>query len=76
MNKGAIHGNKSLAAHVGITFDIVLRTDASAALGVVNRRSVGKTRHTVTQEMRLQSAMSWRCRRSARRTSLAYSQRT
>ena len=38
-------GIRSLAADVRITFDIVLGTDASAALGDVNRRGVGKTRH-------------------------------
>ena len=38
-------GIRSLAADVGITFDIVLGTDASAALGIVTRRGVGKTRH-------------------------------
>ena len=40
-----------------ITIDILLRTDASAALGVVNRRGVGKTRHIDTQELRLQNAI-------------------
>ena len=38
-------GIRSLAADLGITCDIVLGTDASAALGVVNRLGVGKTRH-------------------------------
>ena len=38
-------------------FDIVLRTDASAALGVFTRRGVGKTRRIDTQELWLQSAM-------------------
>ena len=42
---------------VGVTFDIVLRTDASAALGVVNRRGVGKTRHIDTRELCLQNAI-------------------
>ena len=40
----------------GNTFDIVPRTDASAALGAVSRRGVGKTRNIDTQELRLQSA--------------------
>ena len=48
---------RSLAADIGIPFDIMLKTDASAALGVVNRRGVGKTRHIDTQELRLQSAV-------------------
>ena len=36
-------GNRSLAADIRITFD------ARAALGLVNRRGVGKTRHIDTQ---------------------------
>ena len=48
---------KSLAADMEITFDILLRTDATAALGVVNRRGVGKTRHIDTQELWLQNHM-------------------
>ena len=44
-------GIRSLAADLGITFDILLRTDASAALRVVNRRGVGKTRHIDTLEL-------------------------
>ena len=35
-------GIRSLAADIGITFDVLLRTDASAALAVVNWRGVGK----------------------------------
>ena len=65
MNKGAAEamGIMSFAADMGITFDIMLRTDASAALGVVNRRGVEKTRHVDTLEL-------WRCRRPlAMRTS-------
>ena len=34
---------RSLAADVGVTLDSVLRTDASAAMGVVNWRDVGNT---------------------------------
>ena len=47
MHKGAAEapGTRSLAADTGITFDILRRTDAGTALGVVNRRGVGKTRH-------------------------------
>ena len=45
MNKGAAEamGMRSLAADIGITFD------AGAALGLVNRRGAGKTRHIDTQ---------------------------
>ena len=58
MNTGAaeVMGIRSLAADSGITFDFVLRTDASPALGVVHRRDVGKTRHIDTQELWLQTA--------------------
>ena len=40
MNKEAAEamGSRSLAANIGIAFDIVLRTDASAALGSVSKR--------------------------------------
>ena len=41
-----------MAAH---TVDILLRTDASAAPGVVNRRGVEKTWHIDTQELWLQN---------------------
>ena len=41
---------ESLATNVGVTFDIVLKTDANAALRTVNKRGVGKTRHIDTQE--------------------------
>ena len=59
MNKGAAEAMdiKSLVADVGIAFDIVLRTDASAALWVVSRFGVGKTRHMDTQELWLQNAI-------------------
>ena len=39
------------------SIDIVLRTDAGAALGVVNRRGVVKTRHIDTQELSLQNVI-------------------
>ena len=34
-----------------MSFDIVLRTDAHAALGVVNMRGIGKTRHLWLQKV-------------------------
>ena len=59
MNKEAAEamGIWSLAPDTGITFDLLLRTDASAALGVVNKHRVGKTRHMDTQEQCLQNAI-------------------
>ena len=44
-------GNRSLAADIRITFD------ARAALRLVSRRGVGKTRHIDTQELWLQNAI-------------------
>ena len=38
---------KSLAADMGISFSRVLKTTAAAALGVVNRRGIGKMRKSV-----------------------------
>ena len=61
---------RCMAADIGITFNILLRTDASAALGVVNRCGVGKTRDIATQ------IGKWRCRRSlARREPRFYGKR-
>ena len=59
MNKGAAEATRirSLAADAGFTLDIVLKSEASTALGVVNRRGVGKTRHVDAQELWLQNAV-------------------
>ena len=59
MNKGAAEamGIRSLAADMGITFDILLRTDPSAGLVSVNRRHVGESRHIDTEELCLQNAI-------------------
>ena len=48
-NKGAAEAMsiKSQAADMGISFSIVLKTEAAAALGVVNRRGIGKMRNSV-----------------------------
>ena len=49
MNKGAAE-----AMEDGITFDVVLSSEASAMLGVVNTRGVGKARPIDTQELWVQ----------------------
>ena len=71
MNKGAAEAMdiKSLVADVGIAFDIVLRTDASAALWVVNWLGVGKRNCGCRTQY---ETMSWKSTRSARRTTLTY----
>ena len=53
-------GIRSMSAYIVITFGILLSTDASAALGVVNRRGVRKTRHIETQDLWLQGAIRHR----------------
>ena len=42
---------------MGISFSIELKTDAAAALGVVNRRGIGKMRHISTLEQLMQNAI-------------------
>ena len=71
MNKGAAEasGITSSAADVGITFDFVLRQDASAALEVVNWGGVGKTHHANTADR--STIVNWRCRRSSARNTFA-----
>ena len=52
MNKEVLEatGIKSLAADMGISFSNLLKTDAVAALGVVNRRGIGKMSHIRSAE--------------------------
>ena len=71
MNQGASEAMdiKSLVADVGIAFDIVFRTDASAALWVVSWFGVGKRGCGCRPQY---ETMSWKSRRSARRTTLTY----
>ena len=59
MNQGAADamGIKSPASDVGMTFDFMFSTDASATPVIANRRGVGKTRHKDTQASRVQKAM-------------------
>ena len=43
---------------MGKSFSTVFKTDAAAALGVVNRRGIGKMRNITTQELRMQKCKS------------------
>ena len=59
MNKGAAEamGVRSLGRDIGMEFEIVLRTDASAAIGMISRRGLGKVRHLDTNDLWLQGAL-------------------
>ena len=59
MNKEVLGatGIKSLAADMGISFSTVLKTDAVAALGIVNRRGIGKMSRISTQELWMHNAI-------------------
>ena len=47
-------GLRSLLKDWGVTRDIVMHTDASAAIGIAMRRGVGKVRHIEVHQLWLQ----------------------
>ena len=47
-------GLRSLLQDLGVTRDIVMHTDASAAIGIAMRRGVGKVRHIEVHQLWLQ----------------------
>ena len=47
-------GLRSLLRDLGVTRDIVMHTDASAAIGIAMRRGVGKVRHIEVHQLWLQ----------------------
>ena len=49
-------GIQSCAADLGLPYDGVVYADAIAALGIVQRRGIGKVRHIRTQSLWLQEA--------------------
>ena len=51
-----ILGIQACARDMGLTYDGTIYADASAALGIVQRRGVGKVRHIRTQSLWLQEA--------------------
>ena len=58
-NKGAVEGLglKSLAADMGIDVELTLEVDATAAIGIIHRRGLGKVRHVDVQELWCQKAV-------------------
>ena len=56
MIKGSAHslGLKSLVADFGISTKIEIHTDASAAMGIANRKGLGKLRHIETNQLWIQ----------------------
>ena len=58
--KGAVEGLnvQRLAASLGDTLPLELRTDASAARGVILRQGVGKVRHLQVKELWLQEKVA------------------
>ena len=53
-------GIQACSADLGLTFDASVYADASAALGIVQRRGIGKVRHIRTQSLWLQEAHAQR----------------
>ena len=53
-------GIQACAADLGLEFDASVYADASAALGIVQRRGIGKVRHIRTQSLWLQEAHAQR----------------
>ena len=53
-------GIQSCAKDLGMEFTAAVYTDASAALGIVQRRGIGKIRHLRTQSLWLQEAHATR----------------
>ena len=53
-------GIQACAADLGLVFDASVYADASAALGIVQRRGIGKVRHIRTQSLWLQEAHAQR----------------
>ena len=50
-------GARAMCADFGCQVDIVLNVDASAAIGVAQRKGIGKLRHLNTQALRIQDAV-------------------
>ena len=50
-------GLASLAKDLGLTFEILIRTDASAAIGICRRRGLGKIRHLATADLWVQDRL-------------------
>ena len=44
----------SIAKDLGITWDLTLRTDSTAAIGITRRRGLGKIRHLATADLWVQ----------------------
>ena len=51
---GAALGQQSLFADLGISLQVRVWTDSSAAIGICSRQGLGKLRHIVTQALRIQ----------------------
>ena len=52
--------SSKLLEELGITAKIELRMDASAAIGIISRRGIGKTRHIAVSELWMQDMVSRR----------------
>ena len=51
-------GMRSLASDLGVTMQLGMRSDASAAVGVARRRGVGKVRHIEASQVWLQKRVA------------------
>ena len=53
-------GMQSLAADLGLVFDVAVRTDASAAVGICRRAGIGKVRHLAVGQLWVQERLRLR----------------
>ena len=50
-------GLQSLAADLGISLQVTIMTDATAAIGIARRRGLGKVRHLATADLWIQDRL-------------------
>ena len=57
--KGCSHslGLKSIAQDLGLQWSILVKTDATAAIGITRRRGLGKIRHLATADLWVQDRL-------------------
>ena len=50
-------GLQSIAADLGLTFDLTIRTDSTAAVGICRRRGLGNIRHVAAADLWVQDTI-------------------
>ena len=51
-------GINAIASDMGLSFKVIIETDASAANGIASRKGLGKVRHIDVSQLRLQDRVS------------------